>query len=233
MGCVLRLLSAGAAQGLMKALAPAFERDMRCEVDARFMPVGALEEALVAGEPCDVVVSSEAMLRRFASQARVDAATIARLGAVCTGIAVKVGEPLPVIDTEARLRAAFSAAPRLYVPDPQRATAGIHCVKVLRALGIYDRLAPRLASHANGVAAMTALAASEERGALGCTQLTEILYTAGVTLVGAFPQRFALGTVYAAAVSAAAAESDLAHRFVAMVAAPANANARRAAGFED
>ncbi|HET9762629.1 MAG TPA: substrate-binding domain-containing protein [Casimicrobiaceae bacterium] len=232
MGPRLRLLSAGAAQGLTKALAPAFERDMQCAVDARFMPVGALEEALVAGEPCDVVVSSEAMLQRFAREARVDAATIARLGAVYTGIAVKVSEPLPTIESEERLRAALLAAPRLYVPDPQRATAGIHCVKVLRALGIYDRLASRLASHANGVAAMTALAASKERGALGCTQLTEILYTAGVTLVGALPQPFALGTVYATAVSASAVEADLGRRFVAMLSTAAHAEARRQAGFE-
>lgn len=209
-----------------------FERDARCEIRARFMPVGALAETLIAGEACDVVVSSEAMLQRFAREARVDGAAIARLGSVHTGIAVKTDENVPAIDTEDRLRAALSAAPRLYVPDPERATAGIHFVKVLRALGLYDRLASRLAAHTNGVAAMTALAAARERGALGCTQITEILYTAGVTLVGALPAPFALATAYAAAVSASAAERELAHRFVAMLAAPANARARRAAGFE-
>ena len=229
---MLRLLSAGAAQGLTKALAPSFERDARCEVRARFMPVGALEEALIAGEACDVVVSSEAMLERFAREARVEAATIARLGSVHTGIAVRAGDRAPAIDTEDRLRAALLAAPRLYVPDPQRATAGVHFVKVLRALGLYDRLAARLASHPNGVAAMTALAAAGEREALGCTQVTEILYTAGVALVGVLPGPFALATPYAAAVSAAAAEPELARRFVAMLTAPATTDARRAAGFE-
>jgi len=228
----LRLLCAGAAQGLTQALAPILERDARCEVRARFMPVGALEEALIAGDACDVVVSSVAMLERFAREARVAGATIARLGAVHTGVAVRAGDRVPPIDTEERLRAALSAAPRLYVPDPHRATAGIHFVKVLRALGLYDRLAARLVAHPNGVAAMTALAAAQERGALGCTQITEILCTAGVALVGALPGPFALATPYAAAVSATAAEPELARRFIAMLTAPANADPRHAAGFE-
>jgi len=228
----LRLLSAGAAQGLVRALAPMFERDEQCEVDARFMPVRALEETLVAGAACDVVISSEAMLERFAREARVRGETLVPLGSVHTGIAVRAGERAPAIDTEARLRSALSAAARLYVPDPERATAGIHFVKVLRALGLYERLAPRIASHANGVAAMMALAAAEARGAVGCTQITEILCTAGVTLVGALPAPFGLRTGYAAAVGASAAQRELAQRFVAMLAAPGNATARRAAGFE-
>jgi|SRR5690348_6816554 len=228
----LRLLSAGAAQGVVSALAPTFENEMRCELRASFMPVGALREKFLAGEACDVVVSTETMLERFGLDSRVDRATISRLGTVHTSIAVRAGEPLPGIDSRDRLSAALSAAPRIYFPDPERATAGIHFVKVLRELGLYEKLAPRLAAHANGAAAMAALATADETGCLGCTQATEIRFTDGVMLVGPLPAPYDLGTTYAAAASASTRDPALARRLVALLAGSDAASLRSAAGFE-
>jgi len=228
----LRLLSAGAAQGIASALAARFQAETGAELSTAFMPVGVLKDKFLAGEACDVVVSTPSMLDQFALDGRIDGATIAVLGRVPTGIAVRAGATAPSIDTPDRLRAALSAAPRIHVPDPERATAGIHFVKVLRALELFESLAPRLATHANGVAAMAALAANEEPRALGCTQVTEILYTAGVALVGALPQPFDLATPYAASVSATAREPKLARRFVDMLVAADSAALRRDAGFE-
>jgi molybdate transport system substrate-binding protein len=228
----LRLLSAGAAQGVASALAPRFRAETGAELSAAFMPVGVLKEKFLAGEACDVVVSTPPMLEQFAFDGRVDGSTIALLGRVPTGIAVRAGAQAPPIDTPERLRAALSGAARIHVPDPQRATAGIHFVKVLRSLGLFEALAPRLASHANGVAAMAALSTDEKPGALGCTQVTEIRCTAGVTLLGALPAPFDLATAYAASVCAAALDHALARRFVAMLVGPDSAALRRDAGFE-
>ena len=229
---MLRLLSAGAAQGIASGLARKLEADTGTQLDATFAPVGVLKSKLLAGETCDVVVSTPSMLEEFARDGRVHSATIALLGRVHTGVAVRSGEPAPAIDSVDRLRAAFSAATRIHVPDPERATAGIHFVKVLRELGLYETLLPRVASHANGAAAMAALAATPGHGALGCTQVTEILFTAGVSLVGALPAPFGLATAYAAAVSTSAGDPELARRFVAMLAGPDAASLRRQAGFE-
>jgi molybdate transport system substrate-binding protein len=228
----LRLLSAGAAQGVAGALATRFRAETGAELSTAFMPVGVLKEKLLAGEACDVVVSTPPMLEQFALQGRVDGATIALLGRVPTGIAVRAEAKTPSIDTPDRLHAALSAAVRIHVPDPERATAGIHFVTVLRALGLFEALASRLASHPNGVAAMAALATNEEPGALGCTQVTEIRYTTGVALVGALPPPFDLATSYAASVCAAARDPKLARRFVDMLVGPDSAALRRDAGFE-
>ena len=197
-----------------------------------FMPVGVLKEKLLAGEACDVVVSTPSMLEQFALDGRVDGATIALIGRVATAIAVRAGASAPSIDAPDRVRAALSAAPRIHVPDPERSTAGIHFVQVLRALELFEALAPRLTSHRNGVAAMAALAADEDPGALGCTQVTEIRCTRGVALVGALPPPFDLATPYAVSVSAAAREPELARRFVDMLVGPDSAALRRDAGFD-
>jgi molybdate transport system substrate-binding protein len=231
-GTELRLLSAGAAQAVATELMRQVRAAAGVEVRATFQPVGALKERLLAGEPCDVVVSTAAMLEEFARDGRVAVATISTLGHVHTGIAVRSGEDAPLIGTSEELRASLAAAARFYVPDPERATAGIHFVKVLRALGLHDGALPRIAPYSNGASAMAALAASTERGALGCTQITEIRATPGVALVGALPAEFELATLYAAAVWASTRDPELARRFVDKFADPDSRDLRRDAGFE-
>ena len=99
------------------------------------------------------------------------------------------GDPAPSIGDAAALRAALLAADAIYFPDPKLATAGIHFAKVLDALGIAGEVAARLRPFPNGAAAMQALARAPDARPIGCTQVTEILNTPGVTLVGPLPKR--------------------------------------------
>jgi molybdate transport system substrate-binding protein len=227
----LDLLCAGAAKGLVEALQPAFERESGATLHATFGAVGAMREKLDAGAPCDVLVLTRAMLDTLAHDGRVVADTIAPLGRVPTGIAVRAGEPLPAIADRAGLRASLAAARRIYFPDPERATAGIHFVKVLRELGLYDALAPRLAPFPSGAVAMRALADAPEPGLIGCTQVTEILYTSGVVLVGALPAGFELATPYAASVTTQARNVALARRLAAMLTGAEARTLRERGGF--
>jgi molybdate transport system substrate-binding protein len=228
----LCLLSAGAAQSVAAALIPVFAVKTGVRVRATFRAVGVLEEMLLAAEPCDVLISAAAMLDDLARDERVVAASIRPLGRVQTGIAVRSGEPAPAIRSPALLRASLAAAKGIYLPDPERATAGIHFVKVLRALGLHDDLAPRLHAYPNGASAMDALAQSHGRGLIGCTQVTEINATPGVTLAGTLPAPYELATIYAVATCTSARDPDLAQRFVQLLAGPDSLQLRRDAGFE-
>jgi molybdate transport system substrate-binding protein len=89
-----------------------------------------------------------------------------------------------------------------------------------------------LSIHPNGATAMRALAAANVRGAIGCTQITEIRCTPGVALVGPLPAEFELATVYSVAVSVAARQPALAREFAAMIAGSAYRSLRENAGFE-
>jgi hypothetical protein len=109
-------------------------------------------------------------------------------------LAVPAGAARPDIASAEALRSVLLTADALYFPDPERATAGIHFVKVLRELGIHERLAARCRTFANGATAMRGLAAAGSMHSLGCTQITEINYTEGVTLVGPLPDDFELST---------------------------------------
>lgn len=231
-GGVLNFLSAGAAQGLLRALQPRFEAAQGVTLQGRFGAVGAMKEALLAGEPCDLFVTTDAMVSDLAAQGRLDGATRAPLGHVRTGVAVRRGDPRPDVSTPDTLRAALLAAQAIYFPDPQRATAGIHFENVLRELGIHDELLPRLRTFPNGATSMRELAASLEPGQIGCTQVTEILYTEGVELVAVLPVRFELATVYTAVVAAGSAQAAAAQALVHLMAGEETRAMRQQGGFE-
>ena len=79
---------------------------------------------------------------------------------------------------------------------------------------------------------MREMVAESRRGAIGCTQITEIKYTPGVALAGPLPEAFELATVYTAAVSVTARNPALAQRFVALLSGPTSRCLRVQGGFE-
>lgn len=232
MTTTLHLLCAGAAQGLVTALQPRLLQEWDAQTGGRFGAVGAMKEAFAAGEPCDLFVSSDAIVSALITEGLLRPDSRAPLGRVRTGVAVRSGQAHPAVDTPAALAAALRAADAVHFPDPQRATAGIHFAKVLRELGLEAALQSLVRTFPNGATAMRELAASAAVHPIGCTQVTEILFTPGVDLVGLLPPEFELATVYTAAVPTAAAHPDLAARFIEMMTAPACAALRQRCGFE-
>ena len=228
----VHVLSAGAVKGLVEALAPALHAATGATLRGEFGAVGVIREKWLAGARGDVIILTDAMLAAMASEGRVDAATVAPLGRVRTGVAVRAGEPLPDIGDRDGLRRTLLAAAAVYLPDTQRSTAGRHCVTVLHALGIHDDVMARVRAFPNGAIAMRELAQSGEPGCVGCTQITEIRYTPGVALVGPLPAEFELATVYSAAVATAAQAQVAALQFVQLLTAPASRELRRSGGFE-
>lgn len=231
MADTLNLLCAGAVQGLVKSLQARFERESGAPLQARFGAVGAMKEALLGGNPCDVMIVTDAMVVALQAAGELDAQPRAPLGRVRTGVAVRRGEPLPDIASPEALKASLLAASAVYFPDPQRATAGAHFAAVLGQLGIHEALAPRLRTFPNGATSMGELA-SAPPGAIGCTQITEILYTPGIALVGALPAAFELATVYTAAIGARATQPVLARQLVELLAGAGSRALRAEGGFE-
>ena len=228
----INLLSGGAAQGLVTQLEHRFEAQHHCSIDASFGAVGMMKDSLLAGAACDVIILTQALIAQLSTSGEVLAPSIRALGVVKTGIAVKTGDAAPAVGTPAELKAALQSARGIYFPDPVKATAGIHFMAVLKQLGLDTELAARLHPFPNGATAMNAMAEAEGDGFLGCTQVTEILYTDGVELVASLPKAFELATVYTAAVCARATEPQAANALIALLVSPEAATVRTACGFE-
>ena len=113
-----------------------------------------------------------------------------------------------------------------------KSTAGQHCLKVLKSLGIDQSVAARLREFPNGATAMGEMAANGPAGSVGCTQVTEILYTPGVQLAGGLPSEFELATVYTAAVCSRADSPQAAGMLRDLLASPEAGDLRRQGGFD-
>jgi molybdate transport system substrate-binding protein len=229
----LHVISGGAAQGLVAQLSDRFSAEHGLAPEGSFGAVGLMKDKLLAGAPCDVVILTAALIQDLERQGQVREGSARALGIVRTGVAVKAGEPLPDVSTPQALAGLLRGATGIYFPDPVKSTAGIHFMKVLKALGLDQDLAGRLRPFPNGATAMREMAAAAGNGLVGCTQVTEILYTAGVQLAGVLPREYELATVYTAAVCSRAAHPAAAQALVDLLSAGATAPERLAGGFEE
>jgi molybdate transport system substrate-binding protein len=229
----LNVLSAGASKGLVESLQAQFSAETGVGIHGTFRAVGAIKEKALAGEPCDIIILTAAMIDELARFGRVLPETVAPLGRVRTAIAVREVDSLPDISSRDALRKLVLSSVAIYIPDAERATAGIHFVKVLHRLGIYETVGPRLRSYPNGAMAMRELAQSTESPTIGCAQVTEIKYTPGVTLVGPLPAEFELATNYAVGVYFKAHQPELARRFAELLSGETARELRLTGGFED
>lgn len=227
----LKLLSGGAAQGLVASLTAQFTSRTGWSLDGAFGAVGGMAERFRKGEAVDVMISTAALIDEFAREGLLLAGSSQAIGKVETAIAVRAGDKPPPIGDETALRETLLAADAIFVPDIVSSTAGIHVAKVLRQLSIFAQVEPRLKVFPDGATAMRELAASTASRPIGCTQATEIIVIPGLTLVGPLPPACALATIYSAAVTARAADSAVAKTLIDILVDHDQLAVRQRAGF--
>jgi molybdate transport system substrate-binding protein len=227
----LRILSGGAAHGLVQALTPAFAEATGYGIAGDFGAVGGMRKRVMDGEAVDCVILTRAILAELGSLGLVEPASIRDIGGVATAIAVREGDAPPACGDAAALRDALLAADAIYFPDPELATAGIHFRNVMANLGILQEVNSRLRTFPNGATAMKALAAAPGARPIGCTQATEIVATPGVHLVEDLPGAHALVTIYTAGRARASAHGSAADTLISLLTAPEAAATRRACAF--
>ncbi len=227
----LKILSGGAAQGLVASLAPKFKEKTGLTIEGEFGAVGVMAGKLREGIPTDLVVLTAALIADLAKENLVTSASISDIGRVETAIAVRDGDPLASVHDATSLRAVLLGSDAIFVPDTKASTAGIHVAKVLTQLGIAEEVAARLKIYPNGATAMRHLAASDASRPVGMTQSTEIISTEGVRPSGPLPKGSDLSTVYTAAVTTGAAHARQAQILIELLTGTDKRELRAQAGF--
>jgi molybdate transport system substrate-binding protein len=152
---------------------------------------GALRDRVLAGEPADVVVTSEEHLAKLPTRA------VLPIGVAGTGLALRDGAPRRPIGTPEALKAALLAAESIAWADPASgATGGRHFAKVIADLGIEAAIRAKSRLFDFGVEAVAACGRGEVE--LAVSQATEIAGRPGVSFLGLFPPPYDLSTAYAA-----------------------------------
>lgn len=227
----LKILSGGAAHGLVTSVAPKFKAMTGLDIEGEFGAVGVMADKLRAGTRADIVVLTAAIVVDLVGENLATAGSVRDIGRVETALAVRSGDPAVVARDGEMLRATFLAADAIFVPDTKTSTAGIHVASVLAKLGIAGQLAGRLKIFPNGATAMRNLAASSAARPIGCTQSTEIISTEGVTLSGSLPKGYDLATVYTAAITTTADKAEPAQVLIDLLTGPGQRVLRTRAGF--
>ena len=227
----LRMLSGGAAQGLVASLAEKFMALTGLCIEGEFGAVGAMADKLRKGMPADIVILTARIIADLAKENLIAGDSISDIGLVETAIAVRAGDPPVSVNDAASLRAALLAADAIFIPDTKASTAGIHVAKILQHLGIAGDVAARLKIFPNGATAMRHLAETDAVRPIGCTQSTEIINTKGVVLSGSLPPGCELSTLYTAAVATHAADPLHARALIDLLIGADQARLREAAGF--
>ena len=228
----MQVLSGGAAAAVVKAVQAEFEKSTGTSIHGTFSAVGQMRDQLVGGTPCDVVILTKPLIDQLITSGHVVAGSARSLGKVKTGVAVRTGTAHPSVKTRAELHAAMSSAQGIYFPDPDKATAGIHFMNVLKALGLDETMRSKFRVFPNGATAMGEMAKSNESGLIGCTQVTEINYTEGVDLVDVLPAEFELSTDYTLGICSHAQSPAHAELLADLLTGAASAAVRKKGGFE-
>jgi molybdate transport system substrate-binding protein len=229
----IRVLSGGAAAGVVQGIQENFENTHQCIINGTFSAVGAMRDLVLKGEPCDLVILSKSLVNELVDSGHVDANSVRSLGIVPTGIAVpsKRTLPLPKISNVDELKEAFRSAPALYFPDMEKSTAGIHFMKVMKTLGLDQELASRFKSFPNGATAMAQMALDSDTNVIGGTQTTEINICPGVDLIGLLPQELELNTDYTLGICKNSKNPDLSKKLADILVGDQSIQIRQSIGY--
>lgn len=205
----LKILSAGALEPAMAALADGFRRQTGNAVRVEFATAAEIRQRGAAPLAVELVAAPEASIEELARAGRVTTVQ-ATLGRIGLGIVMPAGAPAIDVSTPAALRAALLAASSVVY---NRASSGQGIEALIQKLGIVAELAARTVRFPDAESVMRHMMSAGE-GAIGFGAPTAISLYVGSRLryAGPVPAELQSYTRYAIAPTPAA--SPLARAFL-------------------
>ncbi|MDO8904288.1 MAG: substrate-binding domain-containing protein [Hydrogenophaga sp.] len=191
--------------------------------------VGGVDAArrVMADEPFDLVVLASDAIDKLEAAGKVLPGSRVDLVRSGVALAVRAGAPTPDIGSEAAVRQAVLAARNLsFSTGP----SGVALAGLFERWGVADVLRERIVQAPPGVPVGTLVARGEVE--LGFQQLSELLHVEGITLLGPLPDAIQITTTFSAAVCTMASQPDVARDFIAFMASPEAAEAKKRQGMD-
>jgi molybdate transport system substrate-binding protein len=226
----IRLLSAAAMQSVFKEIAGDFERTSGHKLIITYATIGGVNERMLSGESADVVIGSTLSMPVLVREGKIDAGSQVTICKTGIGAVVPLGDPKPSIASIEDFKRALLAARVLVYADPVRGgAAGVHIAKVFQQMGIAERLKSQITLGAGGDA--TEVTIAQGHGALGMTQISEIVGKTTAQYVGPLPAELQNYTVFVAG-TPSAQRSQAAAAFIAFLQSPIAVAAIKAKGMQ-
>jgi len=195
----IKVMCAGAVQGPVTELTPAFMQATGHEVELDYNTVGTLKERFVGGEKADVIVLSFPAIEALEKEGRFVAGSRTDLGRASCGVAVRDGMMMPNISTVEGFKRMLKFAGSIAANDPAHGgSSGIYLVDLLKRMGLYDEVKPKLVLCKTGRECALALVRGDAE--IGITFTSEFMPVAGTRVVGPLPAEIAYVNGYAGAI---------------------------------
>jgi molybdate transport system substrate-binding protein len=195
----IKVMSAGAVEGPVSELAPEFAKATGHEVDIAFNTVGAHRDKFVGGEKTDVIILSFPAIEALDKEGRFVTGGRTDLGRASCGVAVRDGMMMPNIGTVENFKRMLHHAGSIAANDPAHGgSSGIYLADLLKRLGLYDEVQPKLVLCKTG--RECALALVRGHAEIGITFTSEFIAVPGTRVVGKFPQEIEYVNGYAGAI---------------------------------
>jgi len=227
----VRLLSAAAMQSVLKEIASDFERISGHSLIIDYATMGAIDQRVLGGETADLVIGSSPSISNLVKEGRIRADSQVTICKVGVGLVVASGSPKPQIASLEDFKRALLAAKLIVYAEPARGgAAGIHVARVIEKLGLAEQLSPKTKFGVGGDVTEVTLAQGE--GALGLTQISEIVEKRGAEFLGPLPEELQNYTGVAAGIPTGAAPSEGAVALIKFLTSPTAIAVIKAKGME-
>jgi molybdate transport system substrate-binding protein len=215
----INLLSAASMQTVFSEVLGDFERTTGNKVNVRYSTMGAITGRVAGGEKADLVISSPASISNLVAQGRIKSGSEVLIARTGIGAIVPAGAPKPRVDSaEDFKRALLEAKVVVYANPAGGGAAGIHIAKLIEKLGVVEQMKAKTVYGAGGDVAEVTVA--QGRGALGLTQVSEIVGKAGMQFVP-LPEELQNYTGFVAGIPSGSSPSPAVGAFIAFLKTPA------------
>lgn len=222
-------IAGGAPKPVLDRLGPVFERRTGDTLNALYDSMSGIAARVAAQEALDVLMMPVATIESYIAQCIVQGACTP-LADIGLAVGVTADSPVPDVSTPEALRAALLAARGVVHAPPSATPSGAQSDKVIKALGLSEALAGRIA-HKVGLAGGLAAIASGE-ATLGIFPKSEIVGGIGITLAGPLPPALQFTIHYGAGVTAASKVPAQAAAFVRFLVEPESRAVWTSCGFD-
>ena len=218
----IRVLSTIGMRTVLDEVVPAFERANGVTVKRVYDSSVALLKRIDAGETGDAAVFTAAAIDDLIRQRKI----VERTDLARFGVAVAKGAPRPDIGSADAFRQTLLNAKS--IAHSKTGASGLYFVTLIERLGIADAVNAKAIVRDGVVAEIAARGEAE----IAIQQISELMQSAGVDIVGPLPDDLQSITIFSAGVFKNSAHVDTAKAFVAALAAPANGALIRLKGME-
>lgn len=216
------VLSTIGMRNVVEEIAPAFAHTHGIAVKRVYDSSVALMQRIAAGETGEAAVFTAAAIDELIAQGKIVGRT--DLSRSFVGLAVRKGAAKPDISTAEKFKQVLLTAKS--VAHSKTGASGLYFVSLIERLGIADEIRAKAVVR-DGIVGDIAASGEAE---LAVQQVSELMQSAGVDIVGRLPAELQSVTIFSGGVFKGAAPAAAA--FIDALAAPANAEVIRAKGME-